>query len=58
MLMMVDEFNENSKDIRMGIAYGCAVFDPEEDEDIYATIRRADKMMYEVKFRMKQEIWQ
>lgn len=50
----VQEYNKNSGDIHMGIACGYAVFDPQEDEDINATIRRADKMMYEEKFRMKQ----
>ena len=51
----VAEFNRNSRDIHMGIACGFAVFDPKEDEDVHATIRRADKMMYEEKFRMKQQ---
>jgi len=53
MLEKVDRFNEASRDIHMGIACGYATFDPKEDEDIHATIRRADKMMYEEKFRMK-----
>lgn len=52
----VDRFNKASNDIFMGIACGYAVFDAGEDEDIYATIRRADKMMYEEKFRMKQKL--
>lgn len=51
----VKRFNQESNDIRMGIACGYAIFDPDEDEDVHATIRRADKMMYEVKFRMKQQ---
>lgn len=50
----VEKFNQASRDIHMGIACGYAVYDPVEDEDIHATIRRADKMMYEVKFAMKQ----
>ena len=50
----VERFNQDSEDIHMGIACGYAIFDPKEDEDIHATIRRADKMMYEVKFAMKQ----
>ena len=50
----VNRFNFASGDIKMGIACGYAMFDPAEDEDIHATIRRADKMMYEEKFRMKQ----
>ena len=51
----VAEFNKNSDDIHMGIACGFAMFDAAEDEDVHATIRRADKMMYEEKFRMKQQ---
>ncbi|MBO4750212.1 MAG: diguanylate cyclase [Lachnospiraceae bacterium] len=51
----VNRFNLASRDIKMGIASGYAMFDPEEDNDIHATIRRADKMMYEEKFRMKQQ---
>jgi len=51
----VDEFNRNSRDIHMGIACGYAIYDPAEDADVHATIRRADKMMYEEKFRMKQQ---
>ena len=51
----VARFNAESNDIHMGIACGYAIYDPEEDEDVHATIRRADKMMYEEKFRMKQQ---
>ena len=51
----VAEFNKNSDDIHMGIACGFALFDAAEDADVHATIRRADKMMYEEKFRMKQQ---
>lgn len=51
----VEEFNRNSGDIHMGIACGYAIYDPVEDADVHATIRRADKMMYEEKFRMKQQ---
>ena len=51
----VAEFNRNSDDIHMGIACGFAMFDVAEDADVHATIRRADKMMYEEKFRMKQQ---
>lgn len=51
----VDEFNRNSGDIHMGIACGYAIYDPVEDADVHGTIRRADKMMYEEKFRMKQQ---
>lgn len=53
---LVDRFNAASRDFRMGIACGYAVFDPLEDEDVHATIRRADKMMYEEKFQMKQQV--
>ncbi|MBP5282914.1 MAG: GGDEF domain-containing protein [Lachnospiraceae bacterium] len=55
MMERVKKFNHQSSDIQMGIACGYAVFDPKEDEDIHATIRRADKMMYEEKFKMKQQ---
>ena len=51
----VEEFNRNSGDIHMGIACGYAIYDPVEDADVHGTIRRADKMMYEEKFRMKQQ---
>lgn len=50
----VAKFNEASKDIHMGIACGYALFDKAEDADIHGTVRRADKRMYEDKFRMKQ----
>ena len=55
MKAMVDRFNRHSTDIHMGIACGYAIYDASEDHDIHETIRRADKMMYEVKFRMKQQ---
>ena len=51
----VERFNRASKDIHMGIACGWAKYDPIEDEDIHATLRRADKMMYEMKFEMKRQ---
>ena len=40
----------------MGIAGGYAQFDGEQDEDISDTVKRADKRMYEEKFRMKQQM--
>lgn len=51
----VDRFNDASRDIHMGIAYGFSAFDPAEDTDVHDMIRRADKMMYENKFQMKRE---
>lgn len=50
----VEEFNLHTKDFTMGIACGYAMFDRAEDGDIHDTVRRADKRMYEDKFRMKQ----
>lgn len=40
------------------IAAGCAIFDPEIDEDISATIRRADALMYENKMKAKNALGQ
>jgi len=56
MYARVERFNQESNDIHMGIACGYAIYDPEEDGDVHATIRRADKMMYEEKFRMKHQM--
>ena len=52
----VAEYNQKSSNIRMGIAGGYAQFDGEQDEDISDTVKRADKRMYEEKFRMKQQM--
>ena len=39
----------------INFAYGYAEFDESQDQDLYDTVRRADKMMYECKLRMKKE---
>lgn len=52
---LAGEYNKTHKDIRIGIACGYEVFDRRIDYDINDTLRRADKMMYEKKFRMKHQ---
>lgn len=52
----VEEYNKDSKDIRMGIACGIARFDSRIDYDLRATSKRADKEMYRNKEKMKQEV--
>ncbi len=51
----VAAYNSRSKDIAMGIACGFAKYDEREDETISDTAKRADKMMYQEKFLMKQQ---
>lgn len=52
---LAGEYNKTHEDIRIGIACGYEVFDRRIDYDINDTLRRADKMMYEKKFKMKQQ---
>ncbi|MDE5589134.1 MAG: GGDEF domain-containing protein [Acetatifactor sp.] len=52
---LAEEYNKTHEDIRIGIACGYEVFDSRIDYDINDTLRRADKMMYEKKFRMKHQ---
>lgn len=52
---LADEYNNTHEDIRIGIACGYEVYDRRIDYDINDTLRRADKMMYEKKFRMKHQ---
>lgn len=52
---LAEEYNKTHEDIRIGIACGYEVFDRRIDYDINDTLRRADKMMYEKKFRMKHQ---
>lgn len=52
---MVDDFNRQSEDVFMEIACGYVVYDKRLDYDIRDTSRRADKMMYQEKFAMKQK---
>lgn len=51
---LAGEYNKTHKDIRIGIACGYEIYDKRIDYDINDTLRRADKMMYEKKFNMKQ----
>lgn len=47
---------EHPERFPMNIAFGYAMFNPDEDTDISDTVRRADKMMYIHKFMMKGEL--
>lgn len=49
------EYNKTHEDVRIGIACGYEVYDRRIDYDINDTLRRADKMMYEKKFKMKHQ---
>lgn len=40
---------------QVSVARGMAVYDPREDEDAYAVVRRADRLMYENKWGSKQK---
>lgn len=51
---LAGEYNKTHEDIRIGIACGYELYDKRIDYDINDTLRRADKMMYEKKFSMKQ----
>ena len=50
----VEAFNKDAENLIMGIAWGYAVFDKEQDDDIDDTTKRADLMMYQCKYEMKQ----
>lgn len=52
---LAGEYNKTHEDIRIGIACGYEIYDRRIDYDINDTLRRADKMMYEKKFRMKHQ---
>ena len=47
-------YNKVSDVLKINIAYGYAQYDKSIDRDIYETRNRADAMMYEKKFFMKQ----
>lgn len=51
----IAECNKNYPDIHMQIACGFEMYDKRIDYDIGDTSRRADKMMYQEKFEMKQK---
>ena len=51
----VSKYNQASKDIKMGIAYGYAWYEEGRDTHFEDIIKRADAMMYGTKKRMKQE---
>ncbi len=50
----VYNYNKVSDVLKINIAYGYALYDSKIDRDIYETRNRADAMMYEKKFYMKQ----
>lgn len=47
--------SETKEKFQIQIACGYAQFDEDMDYDLGDTLRRADKMMYHEKFKMKQE---
>jgi GGDEF domain-containing protein len=49
----VDAANRENKDLKMQIAYGCTVFDPNIDKNLEDTYNRADKIMYKDKENKK-----
>lgn len=49
------EYNNTHKNIHIGIACGYEIYDRRIDYDINDTLRRADKMMYERKYKMKHQ---
>lgn len=51
----VEEYNKKSEDIHMAIACGYAMYDKRIDYDINDTAKRADRLMYEDKERLKKE---
>lgn len=52
----IKAYNEKENcPILLSAAYGYATFDEKEDEDFSSTIRRADKMMYQMQVLMKME---
>ena len=51
----VDASNRENKDLRMQIAYGCAIYSPDIDKNLEDTYNRADKIMYNDK-KAKKEI--
>ena len=49
----IDEYNSADAQIHMSIAFGYAVYDHEQDEDLKDTRGRADALMYKNKMNMK-----
>lgn len=52
---MVVQYSQRNPEIKMGIAYSYDMFDNRIDHNINDTSRRADKKMYDRKFKTKQE---
>lgn len=51
----LDKYNQESPEIKMGIACGYELYDKRIDYDLGDTLRRADKVMYHQKIMMKQK---
>jgi len=49
----IEEYNQTSEDIQIGIACGFARYDSRIDYDLNATAKRADQLMYQNKEKMK-----
>lgn len=56
LLAKVHNFNKNSEDIQMGIAFGFEQYDGGVDRTIEDTVKRADQQMYQYKFLMKKKM--
>ena len=52
---MVEEYNETSELIKIGIACGMARYDKRIDYDLNSTAKRADQLMYQNKEAMKKK---
>lgn len=55
MIRSENQYNEMNPRARIGIAWGCAAFDREQDSDLNDTRKRADSLMYQNKKKMKGE---
>lgn len=51
----IQKYNDENKDLKLGISYGYATFDKNKDHDLDDVINRADIMMYENKRKLKGE---
>ena len=54
----IDDYNIRNPKVNMSIAFGYAIYDAQQDEDLKDTRGRADKVMYKNKMNMKAKIAQ
>ena len=54
--MLIDDYNSTSDNLKIHIAAGYAIYDASIDHDLKETRSRADAMMYNNKFTMKQKL--